>query len=179
MNQRTLESIDARGAEFSPCRTWRYALWRHWDWQGHGNCLMVVGLNPSTADETKDDPTIRRCIGFAKQWGLGGLYMLNMFAFRATDPAAMVQAADPVGPANDEAFGWYRTRVGVVLAAWGSLATRYRPRVQWQSRIARVRECIGKPLFCLGTTADGSPRHPLYVAKTVERVLYPDPKEPT
>jgi hypothetical protein len=77
----TDESITESGAEFSPCRTWRYALWRHWDWQGHANCVMFVGMNPSTADELVNDKTISNCIGFAKRWGFGGIYMLNLFAF--------------------------------------------------------------------------------------------------
>lgn len=65
------------GAEFSDCRTYRYALWRKWDWQGFANQVMFIGLNPSTADETEDDPTIRRCIRFAKDRGFGGLMMMN------------------------------------------------------------------------------------------------------
>ena len=85
-----------KGARFSESRTHRYALWRIWE-KG-APMVMFVGLNPSTADETQDDPTIRRCIDFAKRWGYGGLYMLNIFAFRATNPKDMKAAADPVGP---------------------------------------------------------------------------------
>jgi hypothetical protein len=150
----------ATGAYFSPCSTYRYALWRHWDWQGHGNCVMFVGLNPSAADERTNDMTIRKQIGFAKRWGFGGLYALNLYAFVATDPKGMVAADDPIGPGNDEAVRYYRSRVGLVIACWGSIETRYRPRLQWQSRIARVLECLAVPVYCLGTTADGSPRHP-------------------
>jgi hypothetical protein len=158
------------GAYLSTCRTWRYALWRLWGFQSYGNCVMFIGLNPSTADETKDDPTIRRCIRFAKSWGYDGIYMLNLYAFRATDPKAMVHSADPVGPGNDEAFGYYRSRCGLIVAAWGSLETRYRPRVQWQSRITRVAQEAGATLHCLGTTKDGSPRHPLYVSGSTQLV---------
>lgn len=165
----------ANGAEFSPCRTYRYALWRHWDWQGHANCMMVIGLNPSTADETKNDPTIRRCINFAKAWGFGGLYMMNLYAFRATKPFDMVQSADPVGPGNDEAFGYYRTRVGLIVAAWGALEVRYRPRVNWKSRIDQVLHCLWEPVYCLGTTKGGEPRHPLYVKGDTERQLFWSP----
>ena len=73
-------------ATFSPCRRWRYTLLRRWE---PANLIVVafIGLNPSTADETLDDPTIRRCIGFAKAWGAGGMYMLNLFGWRSTDPA--------------------------------------------------------------------------------------------
>lgn len=68
---------NSKGAEFSECRKYRYVLWRRWDWKGYGNQVMFIGLNPSTADETEDDPTIRRCIRFAKDWGYSGLLMMN------------------------------------------------------------------------------------------------------
>ena len=73
-----------RGADISPCGRYRYSLWRKW---GPGATCMFVGLNPSTADETADDPTIRRCMAFARDWGYGALCMANLFAYRATDPA--------------------------------------------------------------------------------------------
>src|SRR5688572_12557148 len=91
------------GARFSECGTYRYVLWRQWN-EVNGD-VAFVGLNPSTADDEKDDPTIRRCIGFAKRWGYGGVVMLNLFAYRATRPDAMwaarVADADIVGPQND------------------------------------------------------------------------------
>jgi hypothetical protein len=79
------------GAEFSDCGTYRYALWRTWNALQPG--VLFVGLNPSTADATTDDPTIRRCIGFAKRWGYGGITMANVFAYRATDPREMTVLA--------------------------------------------------------------------------------------
>lgn len=160
-----------KGADFSPCRTWRYALWRVWDWESHANNVMFIGLNPSTADENKDDPTIRRCINFAKSWGYGGIYMLNLYGFRATKPIDMVQFDDPVGPGNDEAFGYFRTRVGLIVAAWGSLPVRWRPRVQWQTRIAHVAG-LCRPLHCLGMNADREPKHPLYIKGTQQPEPY-------
>ena len=87
-----------RGAVLSPCGTWRYELPREW---GNGNRLVVVMLNPSTADAEKDDPTIRRVIGFAKSHGFGNLLVLNIFALRSTDPDGLRVAQDPVGPDND------------------------------------------------------------------------------
>lgn len=143
------------GAEFSDCRNYRYCLWRKWDWQGFANQVMFVGLNPSTADETEDDPTIRRCIRFAKDWGFGGLLMMNAFAFRATDPKDMKAASDPVGPANDEAFGYRRTQVGLIVAAWGVHCP--------PEREIAVCRAIGKQIHCLGRTKDGRPKHPLYL----------------
>ena len=86
-------------AKLSECRKYRYALWRTWDeTKPH---VMIIGLNPSTADETKDDPTITRCINFAKSWGYGGVCMANLFAYRATEPTVMKGSTDPVGTEND------------------------------------------------------------------------------
>ncbi len=103
-------------AKFSECRTFRYGLYRTWEMEKKP--LIVIGLNPSTADETKDDPTIRRCMRYAKDWGLGGLVMLNIFAYRSTDPKGLRQVEDPIGPDND----WYltQTRGGIMLCAWGA-----------------------------------------------------------
>jgi len=143
------------GAEFSECRTYRYVLWRRWDWQGCANQVMFIGLNPSTANETEDDPTIRRCIRFARDWGYGGLLMMNAYAFRATNPKVMKAAADPVGPGNDEAFGYRRSQVGMIVAAWGAHCPAERERA--------VCQAVGRTIHCLGKTKSGRPRHPLYL----------------
>lgn len=150
-----IEQSVKKGADFSPCRAWRYALWRRWDWQGYGNQVMFVGLNPSTADENEDDPTIRRCIRFAKDWGYSGLIMMNAFAFRATDPKDMKAAADPVGPGNDEALGYRRSQVGLIIAAWGNHCPVEREQ--------QVCNAIGRQIMCLGKTKQGKPKHPLYL----------------
>lgn len=148
----TREQIET-GAQFSSCRTYRYALWRTWDKScGHA---MFVGLNPSTADETVDDPTIRRCVGFARSWGYGGIYMLNLFAFRATDPKVMKAASDPIGPENNEILIMYSHSAGIVVAAWG-VHGRHMERDGWA--------CDWLPqLHHLGLTKDMHPRHPLYL----------------
>lgn len=82
------------GAQFSPCRAYRYALWRNRSWESAPKStkgyIMFIGLNPSTADETKDDPTIRRCLGYCRSWGYIGFVMVNLFAFRATEPEVMM-----------------------------------------------------------------------------------------
>lgn len=142
------------GAVFSDCRTWRYALWREWD--EIASQMVVIGLNPSTADETEDDPTIRRCLGFARREGLGKLVMLNLYAFRATKPADMLAAVDPIGPQNDAVLRSYASdpRTDVVLAAWGNHGA--------PERVAEVASMF--PLLqCLGRNANGSPKHPLYL----------------
>jgi len=146
-------------AVLSADRQYRYELWRRW---GDGDYCCFIGLNPSTADEKTDDPTIRRCVGFAKSWGYGALCMLNLFAFRATDPSDMKRAVDPVGADNDATLARRTVGAGVVIAAWG-VHGAYRDR---------AREVITNlsDLYCLGLTKAGHPRHPLYLPKTAEPI---------
>lgn len=163
------------GADFSPCRTYRYALWRHWNWQGHANCVMFIGLNPSTADEEKNDTTISKCIGFAKKFGYGGIYMLNLFAFRSTYPTDLIGVSDPIGPGNEEAFGYYRSRVGLIVAAWGSVSTKLRVGLHCSRRIGEVTQAIDRVMNCLGRTQDGSPRHPSRLGYATDLEIYWSP----
>jgi hypothetical protein len=141
-----------KGAEFSPCRVWRYALWRTWD---GGPRLVVIGYNPSTADETTDDRTIGRCIDYARRWGCGGLVMLNLFAYRSTDPDALYDVADPIGPGNDAALVEHTREAPKILAAWGAFPLA-------EERGPAVLRLINRPVLCLGVTKQGMPRHPLY-----------------
>jgi hypothetical protein len=142
-------------AIFSRCRTWRYSLVRQWD--PTVQTVVFVGLNPSTADETVDDPTIRRCIRFAREWGYGGLVMCNLFAYRATDPKDMKAAEDPVGPENDDYLRSCAQRAGLVVAAWGAHG----------GHLGRAQQVVDAGLLgnftVLGLTKDGHPRHPLYM----------------
>lgn len=152
------------GAFFSEDQQHRYQLWRIWS---DAPLMVVVLLNPSVADVVRNDPTVRKCIQFAKRWGYGGLIVLNLFAYRSTDPKALPHAADPVGPENDrhirEVLG--RPNVGVVVAGWG--ADRFaRSRAEVVKAIIRL---AGRPLQCWGTNDDGSPKHPLYLPYTTER----------
>ncbi len=146
-----------RGALFSKCEKYRYALWRKWT--DGSETAVFVGLNPSTADEQKDDPTIRRCVGFAKEWGCSSLLMVNLFAWRATDPEAMKAADDPVGPYNDVILGGAAAVAFHLVAAWG-IHGIYRDRCWHVLADLRGR---GHLLGCLGETQTGFPRHPLYV----------------
>ena len=147
------------GAHFSRCRTWRYALWRQWDTARP--FVMLIGLNPSTADANRNDPTIRRCIGFARDWGFGGVWVLNLFAFRATYPADLRAAGDPVGPRND----WWLRRVARqcdrIVACWGNDGA-------FDNRSTRVREMLGDRLEVLRLNGSGEPAHPLYLPKGLE-----------
>lgn len=159
-----------RAAEISACGLYRYSLRRWWDLALP--MLCVVMLNPSTADALLDDPTIRRCVEFAKREGFGGIIVVNAFAFRATDPKALQAAADPVGPKNDDAIVAAVRGCGAVLAAWGaSYPRRLRHRIDRVHRA--LLEIRSKPVQCLGVTADGCPRHPLYVRgdAPLERLL--------
>lgn len=142
-----------RWATFSPCRRYRYSLWREWDTSiGYA---MFVGLNPSTADETNDDPTVRRCIRFARDWGYGSLCMANAFAFRATNPRAMLAAPDPVGPENDWRLRELARGAGVVVAAWGTHGTHLQREAWLRLHIPGLHR--------LRLTKDGHPGHPLYL----------------
>lgn len=150
-------------AVFSPCGMYRYSLLRDFGMQTPA--LTVVMLNPSTADATKDDPTIRRVIGFAKAAGAGSLQVLNLFAIRATDPREMLTASDPVGPENDEHLARALTNAKqdgrFVLAAWGAHGGH-------RGRDFHVLHKLvdGVEWRCLGRTHQGHPRHPLYVPKS-------------
>jgi len=144
----------------SPCRQYRYSLWREWD-MTNLTYAVFVGLNPSTADETEDDPTIRRCVDYAKQWGYGALCMVNLFAYRATDPEIMKAHAAPVGDENDHWLGEVVKDAGVVLAVWGVDGMHL-------ERDKAVMRLLARKLSCLVKTEDGHPGHPLYLKKSLK-----------
>jgi hypothetical protein len=119
----------------SPCGLYRYELWRYW---APGRLVAWIMLNPSTADATADDPTLRRCIDFSKAWGCGGLMVVNLFGLRATDPQELRRAEDPVGPMNDH-FLWGRCmEADLVVAAWGGHGKLFGRRAEIQAQ-ARAR----------------------------------------
>ena len=155
-----------RNTVFSDCQKYRYTLWRVspsglfemslGNWTPYVNFVL---LNPSTADETNDDPTIRRCVGFAKEWGYGAVCITNLFAFRATDPSVMKGQLTPVGPEGDEWIIKCAREADVVVAAWGTHGA-YNDR---DNEVLGILK--GVKLSCLGVTKDGHPRHPLYLPK--------------
>lgn len=130
----------------------RYLLWRRW---ADAATVLFVMLNPSTADETRDDPTIRRCLAYARAWGFGALEVVNLFAFRASQPRQLRRAGAPVGPYTDGILRSAVARASAVIAAWGNDGARY-------DRSLAVTEMIGRALRVLGITRTGAPRHPLY-----------------
>jgi hypothetical protein len=140
-------------AKLSDCRKYRFSLWRVWD--ESKPYAMFIGLNPSTADETTNDPTITRCINFAKSWGYGGLCMGNLFAYRSTDPSGMMAIEDPIGEANDEWLLILAKDAGVVVAAWGNYGA-------FLGRSKQVRKLLSN-LHYLKLNQSGEPSHPLYL----------------
>ena len=152
-------------AIFSPDRRYRYVLRRHW-LSGNGVCLFVC-LNPSIADETTDDPTVRRCIRFSQAWGYRELSVVNMFALRATDPLTLWATTDPIGPENNGYIRSEAERANCIVVAWGNNAA-------YLGRSLHVKRLLkGLPLMCLGLTKAGEPRHPLYLAKDTELQEFP------
>jgi hypothetical protein len=151
------------GATFSRDRRYRYRLWRSWG--DPALPCVFVGLNPSTADESNDDPTIRKCVGFAKHWGFGGVDVVNLFAFRSTEPAALSVVKDPVGRNNAYHVTLALRDAKRIVWAWGSHSPRIRRLVlpESTSLCTMERTCEAGTL---GITKDGSPRHPLMLAYT-------------
>lgn len=158
-----------RDARISPCGLYRYSLSRRWDiFLPMG---LVLGINPSTADAERDDATVRKLIGFSKRWGWGGFYLGNPFAFRSTDQRGLLTAADPVGPGNDSELCTLRALSCQIVCAWGSAKTPEVRKLLDERLRVMAPLFAGRDLLCLGTTADGSPKHPLMLS-------YSTPLEP-
>ncbi|WP_424001224.1 DUF1643 domain-containing protein [Haloarcula salina] len=157
--EHSLLQDDRADAVLSDDREYRYRLTRTWD--AEKPTLAWIMLNPSTADETEDDPTIRRCIGYAKDWGYGSIVVGNLFAKRSPDPDTLRECDDPAGPHN--IFHLYEIceDAELVIAAWGTNGA-------YRDRGRRVAEMLDADLYALGTTKDGHPVHPLYQPSDAE-----------
>jgi hypothetical protein len=151
---------------FSIDRRYRYSLHHRWAELFDERAIVWVGLNPSTADESALDPTLRRIRGFSTSWGFTAFIMLNLFAFRATDPRDMLAAEDPVGPENDRVLLETAQRCGTIVAAWGA----HGDHLGRDQAVCRLLD--GLTLYCLGITASGAPRHPLYVRGDQQLSVY-------
>jgi hypothetical protein len=149
-------------ARISDDGLYRYTLGRRWTQDRSVGAATFIMLNPSTADAERDDNTIVRCCNFARDLGCGGLHVVNLYAYRATKPADLWRAPDPIGPDNDDflraTFGVAREDDTPVIAAWGANAKPL--RVEFVGVLARA---AGVTLTALGVTKDGAPRHPLYL----------------
>jgi hypothetical protein len=139
----------------------RYLLWRIWD-ASLPRALWIL-LNPSMADERIDDPTLRRCTAFSASWRFGGLEMVNLFALRTPHPRNLYRAADPMGAANDRHIIAADRRATRIILAWGAHGGR---RQRDQTVITMLAAHTTLAPRCLGVTQSGSPRHPLYIARS-------------
>jgi hypothetical protein len=145
------------GARFDRTRGYRYRLWRVW--QPDRPRVVFVLLNPSTADASRNDGTIRRCLAFARELGCGALEVVNLFAFRAVNPRLLRHVSDPVGAGNDAAIRGAAADADLIVLGWGCHGA-------YLGRDARVRELLSHyPLYAYGLTRDGHPRHPLYIRR--------------
>lgn len=169
---------------FSEDRSHRFTLWRDWSKDSVlfpdvrpdfcpgtiDSYIQFIGLNPSTADEKQDDPTIRKCIGFAKRWGFGAFCMTNLFGFRATDPEVMKIHPEPIGADNDRWILEIARGAGMTVCAWGNHGEHL-------DRAKAVRGMLaesGIKLHRLRMTRIGHPEHPLYIPYVLKPMEYPN-----
>lgn len=145
-------------ATYSDCEKYRYSLIRIW--KPNKRRLVFVMLNPSTATEILNDPTVERCERRARKLDYGSIQVINIFAWRATDPKKMRVSKDPIGPDNDitilEACDWCDD----IIAAWGSHGAHLKRGIQ----VEKILRNSSKPIFHLGLSKQGHPKHPLYIS---------------
>lgn len=155
-----------RTAVISACEQYRYQLSREW-FDGKGTVLWIM-LNPSTADASVDDPTIRRCVSFSQAWGFSGLLVGNLYAYRATDPHRVLNlpTLEAIGPENDRHVYDMARRSRQIICAWGAHA---RP----QQLMLLALPKVPSGMWCLGRTRSGSPRHPLYLPTSTKLEPFP------
>lgn len=151
-----------KSAILSADRKYRYVLTRILD--ETKPTVVFIGLNPSTADEEVDDKTIRKCIGYAKRWGYGKLIMVNLFAFRSTDPSMLKRVEDPVGLDNDSYIQKCVSESNLVIACWGNHG-------KLLNRDKVLMDSLPN-LVCLKRNKNGTPHHPLYLSKDITPVPY-------
>lgn len=161
-----VKKLLASGATFGGEDRYRYRLWRRW---APGPIVPFIMLNPSTADGQTNDPTIRRCIGFAKAWGYAGLEVFNLFAFRSPDPYDLRRVADPIGPDNDGLLEEVAMCRGWAVAAWGG----HRFALERAAAVVRLFAKLRSPLKAIRVTKRGHPEHPLYLPGGLVPVPYP------
>lgn len=147
----------SKSALLSPCAKYRYRLERRWT---DGPAMAFIMLNPSTADANHDDPTIRRCIGFARREGFGAMTVGNLFAWRATDARQIKEVTDPVGSENDRILRDIVTSAILSVCAWGNHGSFMGRDVE----VLKLFKRLKKRPHCLKLTKEGSPAHPLYLA---------------
>lgn len=159
-----------KGAVIDLMELYRYSLWREWD--ANVSRVAFVMLNPSRADATTDDPTIRRCISFAQSWGYGSLEVVNLFAYRASKPAELKKVANPIGSENDYYLEKAVKSADKIIVAWGNYGN-------FRNRCREVLDLLTSfdKLYCLGITNRGYARHPLYIKSNTKLVYYQTARE--
>lgn len=153
-------------ATYSNCGRYRYALTRVWDTTGKR--VLFVMLNPSTATEMQNDPTVERCERRARTLGFGSFTVTNIFAWRDTDPRHMKAAKDPVGDANDAMILKTGQEADQIIAAWGTHGAHLARGTAVRTLLCK----LGKPLYHLGLSKAGHPKHPLYIAYSEQPQLW-------
>ena len=167
MITRTHQKDDAAStAVYSDCERYRYTLTRVWD--ATGKKAAFVMLNPSTATEVQNDPTVERCERRARTLGFGAFRVCNIFAWRDTDPFQMRKARDPVGMRNDDAIKDACTWADTVIAAWGT----HGAHLDRGTAVEALMRGTGQTIYHLGLSKDGHPKHPLYIAYAQQPVLW-------
>jgi hypothetical protein len=166
----TLDQLDFfnntdTGAEFSQCKNYRYTLWRQWE---EGPTCVFCMLNPSTADEVTNDPSVERCERRARQWGYSRLVVVNLFAWRATNPEDMKASSDPVGFENDRLILEIADKASLFVCAWGNHGS-YLERSAYVTNMLRSQ---GVSLHYLMMTSSGEPQHPLYLPYDMSPTLW-------
>ncbi len=157
-------STSETGAIFDKTQEYRYVLWRTWD--QNAPRITFIMLNPSTANEFENDPTIRRCISFAKQWGFGSLGVVNLFAYRATNPIEIYTVDDPIGKENDLHILRELEKTELVILAWGTKGA-------YLNRDKNVLDMLSSfDLFAIDISKEGHPKHPLYLKGDSTPVRY-------
>lgn len=153
-------------ATIDPTGLYRYDLRR--DWDSRLGLVNFIMLNPSTADGEEDDPTIRRCKGFASSWGYGQLVVTNLFAYRSTDPEALRLAVDPVGPENDLFIVRWATAADLVIAAWGTKGLV----LDRGRKVLSILASAGVEVSAIKLTSGNYPSHPLYLASRLRPFVF-------
>ena len=151
-----------KGAVVSEDGKYRYQLWRIWD--DSKPLVMFLMLNPSTADGEEDDPTIRRCIGYAKSWGCGGFYVGNLCSYRSTDPKTLLKVPDPIG-ANSKHIAEMVKKTALVVCAWGNSDI---VKKLFSGMETMILDVLNAKAYYLELSKDGTPKHPLYLKKELE-----------
>jgi hypothetical protein len=157
--------VEHSACALSADEKYRYVLIRQWNLKKP--CALWVMLNPSTATHTEDDATIRKCRGFSRRWGLGGMVVVNLFAFRTTYPRHLVETTDPVGPANDATIIEQAAHAERIVCAWGTHGVLHN-RSETVLSFIQDRKRRDTPILCLGKTQAGMPKHPLHIAYATE-----------